>query len=64
MLETDAPYMAPVPMRGKRNESCYLKYVVEKMAECYNTSAEEVERVTTSNAERIFNLHPSHGQNT
>ena len=64
VLETDAPYMAPVPMRGKRNESCYLKYVVEKMAECYNTSAEEVERVTTSNAERIFNLHPSHGQNT
>ncbi len=64
VLETDAPYMAPVPMRGKRNESCYLKYVVAKMAECYNTSAEEVERVTTSNAERIFNLHPSHGQNT
>ena len=59
VLETDAPYMAPVPMRGKRNESCYLTYVVEKMAEIYGVETEEVERVTTENAERMFNLSPS-----
>ena len=59
VLETDAPYMAPVPMRGKRNESSYLTYVVEKMAEIYGVETEEVERVTTENAERMFNLSPS-----
>lgn len=56
VLETDAPYMAPVPMRGKRNESSFLVHVVAKMAEAYGTTAEEVERVTTANAERIFSL--------
>lgn len=54
VLETDSPYMAPVPMRGKRNESAYTRYVLERMAECYGVSEEEVARVTESNVERIF----------
>ena len=54
VLETDAPYLTPVPFRGKRNESSYLKYVVQKIAEVKNISAEEVEVVTTKNAEEIF----------
>ena len=54
VLETDAPYLTPVPFRGKRNESSYLKYVVQKIAEAKNISIEEVAAVTTANAEKIF----------
>lgn len=54
VLETDAPYLTPVPFRGKRNESSYLKYVVAKIAEVKNISEEEVAEVTTANANRIF----------
>lgn len=54
VLETDAPYLTPVPFRGKRNESSYLKYVVAKIAEVKNVSEEEVAAVTTANANRIF----------
>ncbi|MGG9971275.1 TatD family hydrolase [Ferruginibacter sp. SUN002] len=54
VLETDAPYLTPVPFRGKRNESSYLKYVVEKLATIKNIGAEEVAAVTTANAEKIF----------
>jgi TatD DNase family protein len=54
VLETDAPYLTPVPFRGKRNESSYLKYIVEKLAETKEVSVEEVERITTTNAEKIF----------
>jgi TatD DNase family protein len=43
VLETDAPYLAPVPFRGKRNECSYLKYVVEKLAEIKNVSKEELQ---------------------
>ena len=56
VLETDAPYLAPVPHRGKRNESSYLKYVIEKIATIKNTSPEKVGLITTSNAEKIFPL--------
>ncbi len=56
VLETDSPYLTPVPFRGKRNESSYLKYVVEKIAQIKNISVEEVAAVTTSNAEKIFGL--------
>ena len=56
VLETDAPYMAPVPMRGKRNESAFLTYVIQKMAECYNIPPEKVAETTTDNAKRIFRL--------
>ena len=54
VLETDAPYMAPVPHRGDRNESAYIVNVIEKMAECYGVSAETVAQVTTDNANRLF----------
>ncbi len=54
VLETDAPYLTPVPFRGKRNESSYLKYIVEKLALVKGVSVEEVAAITTSNAEKIF----------
>ena len=60
VLETDSPYMAPVPMRGQRNESAYVKYVLERLAEAYGVSAEEVADVTTATAKRIFPLAFSH----
>lgn len=54
VLETDAPYLTPVPFRGKRNESSYLKYVVAKLAEVKGVDVEEVARVTTANAQKVF----------
>jgi TatD DNase family protein len=56
VLETDSPYLTPVPYRGKRNESSYLKYIAEKLALIKNVSVEEVASVTTANAEKIFGL--------
>ncbi|CAN5618554.1 TatD family hydrolase [soil metagenome] len=56
VLETDAPYLTPVPFRGKRNESSYLKYIVAKIAAIKSCSEEEVAAVTTANAEKIFGL--------
>ncbi|HEU4861765.1 MAG TPA: TatD family hydrolase [Chitinophagaceae bacterium] len=56
ILETDAPYLAPVPFRGKRNECSYLKYVVEKLSEIKNISKNEIEMVTTNNARNLFCL--------
>lgn len=54
VLETDAPYLTPVPFRGKRNEPSYLKYVVAKMAEAMNIPVEEIAAQTTSNAQKLF----------
>ena len=54
VLETDAPYLAPVPFRGKRNEPSYLKYVTEKLALIKNISQEVVAQITTANAEKLF----------
>lgn len=54
VCETDAPYMAPVPMRGKRNESAFIPYIIERMAEAYHTTADEVARRTSENARRLF----------
>jgi TatD DNase family protein len=54
VLETDAPYLTPVPFRGKRNESSYIKYVAHKLAEVKNVPVEEVARITTANAQKIF----------
>lgn len=54
VLETDAPYLTPVPHRGKRNEPAYIPLIVNKLAEIYNTTPSEVARITTENAERIF----------
>lgn len=54
VLETDAPYLTPVPFRGKRNESSYLKYVAEKLSEIYNISIEEVGAITSANALNLY----------
>ena len=54
VLETDAPYLTPVPFRGKRNESSYLTYIVQKLAEVKRVTPEEVAAITTANAEKIF----------
>jgi len=56
VLETDAPYLAPVPFRGKRNEPSYLKYVVEKLAVIKNVSIDRIAEITTANAEKLFLL--------
>jgi TatD DNase family protein len=56
VLETDAPYLAPAPYRGKRNESAYLKLVVDKLCEIYQTSHEEIARITTENSREIFGI--------
>lgn len=55
VLETDAPYLTPVPFRGKRNEPSYITFVAEKLAEAKGMSLEEVCRITTENAENLFN---------
>lgn len=57
VLETDCPYLAPVPFRGKRNNSTYLTYVMEAIAEIKGISAEEVERVTYENAMRLYRMN-------
>jgi TatD DNase family protein len=54
VLETDAPYLAPVPFRGKRNEPSYMLEVARKLAQIKNVSTTEVEEITTRNAEFIF----------
>ncbi|HYK45231.1 MAG TPA: TatD family hydrolase, partial [Parafilimonas sp.] len=54
VLETDAPYLTPVPFRGKRNESSYLKIIAGKLAEVKDISVDEVAEITTANAEKIF----------
>ena len=54
VLETDAPYMAPVPHRGKRNESRWMRYVAERLAQVYDCSVEHVIEQTTANAKALF----------
>ncbi|PKK97169.1 MAG: TatD family deoxyribonuclease [Tenericutes bacterium HGW-Tenericutes-3] len=56
LVETDSPYLAPMPFRGKRNEPSYTLYVVEKIAEIKKISVQEVMKQTTENAYRLFNL--------
>ena len=56
VLETDSPYLSPVPYRGKRNESSYLSLICEKVAEVYDISKEEVARVTSQNAIDVFGI--------
>lgn len=56
VLETDAPYLAPVPFRGKRNECSYLKFVSEKIAIIKKITKEEVASITTGNAKKLFNI--------
>ncbi len=54
LLETDSPFMTPVPFRGKRNEPAHVKLVAEKLAELHNTTFEDVARSTTANVKRLF----------
>ncbi len=56
VLETDAPYLAPMPYRGKRNEPSYLQYIAQKIADLHQRPIEEVDTITTRNAQRIFNI--------
>jgi TatD DNase family protein len=56
VLETDSPYLAPVPNRGKRNESSYIPFIAQKLAEIYGCPIEHVAAVTTGNARRLFKL--------
>ena len=54
VIETDSPYLTPVPNRGKRNDSSNLKYVIEKIAEVKGISPEEIERATFENGKRLY----------
>jgi len=56
ILETDAPYLSPVPFRGKRNEPAYTRLVAEKLASLFNKSLEEIAELTTENALKLFKL--------
>ena len=56
VLETDSPYLAPVPFRGKRNESSYLVNVAQKLAELYGKSVEEIAKITTKNSKDVFGV--------
>jgi TatD DNase family protein len=56
VMETDSPYLAPVPYRGKRNESSYIIYVLEKLSELYKLPKEQIAIITTNNAEKMFSL--------
>jgi TatD DNase family protein len=55
-LETDSPYLAPNPHRGKRNESAYLPIVANKMAELFGITNAEMSRITSKNAQQLFDL--------
>jgi TatD DNase family protein len=57
VLETDAPYLSPVPFRGKRNESAYIKIIAQKLAEIQNCTFEQIASATTFNANKIFGTH-------
>ena len=56
VLETDAPYMAPVPLRGQRNESAFIRHVITRMAEAYGVSEEEICRQTNANVQKVFGV--------
>jgi len=56
LIETDSPYLAPVPMRGKRNEPAFVKYVAQTIAQLRNCSAEYLAEITTNNAKTVFRI--------
>jgi len=56
VLETDSPYLSPVPKRGRRNESAYLAFIAQKVAEIYDISVEEVAEITSANARQLFGI--------
>ena len=56
MIETDCPYLSPVPLRGKRNDSRNLKYIAERIAEIRGTTLEHIASVTMENGKRFFKI--------
>lgn len=56
-METDSPYLTPVPYRGKRNEPAYVRFVAQKVAEAKQISIEEVARQTTLNTKKLFKIN-------
>jgi TatD DNase family protein len=54
LIETDSPFLTPVPHRGKRNEPAYVVHIADKIAEIHDTTREQVAAITTSNAARLF----------
>lgn len=62
ILETDAPYLTPVPKRGERNESAYIPYICQKIADLQGIPLEEVARITTENALTLFKQHGKRGE--
>ena len=56
LVETDSPYLAPVPHRGKRNEPAYVRHIAEKIAELHGISVKEIEDATTQNTKRLFRI--------
>ncbi len=60
VLETDSPFLPPVPFRGKRNESSYIPLIADKMAKIYNTDIQTVANITTKNAITLFNINDSY----
>ncbi len=57
VLETDSPYLSPVPFRGKRNQPAYLQHILNKLSETYETTPEDIKRVSTNNAIALFKLN-------
>jgi TatD DNase family protein len=56
LLETDSPYLTPVPHRGKRNESAYVEYVCRKIADIHGLSFEQIDGITTASAKQLFGI--------
>ena len=56
LIETDSPYLAPVPLRGKKNEPSYIKHTLEKLANLKNTEIDKMKRITSCNFNLLFNL--------
>ena len=56
LIETDSPFLAPIPMRGKKNEPSYIKYTLEKLSEIKETTLEKMSKITTDNFDKLFGL--------
>jgi TatD DNase family protein len=56
ILETDSPYLAPVPYRGKRNESAYLRYIADELSSIFMLGSHEIAEITTRNAKALFKI--------
>jgi len=56
LIETDSPYLAPIPMRGKKNEPSYIKYTAEKLAEIKKISFDKIQELTTNNFNKLFKV--------